>query len=102
MEDRAGHGGGRLASQGGWGKEPPPPTILKSPWAVQGQRRRLPSSPRQAAAPGDERARVGRRRLRQRGSLTVWFTQEASAAWRAEPRTTRGGQPWYSPLAILT
>ena len=25
-----------------------------------------------------------------------------SEAWRAEPRTTRGGQPWYSPLAILT
>jgi len=24
------------------------------------------------------------------------------AAWEAEPRTTRGGQPWYSPLAILT
>src|SRR3954471_24073410 len=40
--------------------------------------------------------------LRQRGSLTVWFTQEAIAAWHAEPRTTRGGQPWYSPLAILT
>ena len=40
--------------------------------------------------------------LRQRGSLTVWFTDEAIAAWRAEPRTTRGGQPWYSPLAILT
>src|SRR6478735_7855290 len=40
--------------------------------------------------------------LRQRGSLTVWFTKEAIAAWRAEPRTTRGGQPWYSPLAILT
>jgi DDE family transposase len=40
--------------------------------------------------------------LRQRGSLTVWFTDEAVAAWRAEPRTTRGGQPWYSPLAILT
>src|SRR6476469_10870230 len=40
--------------------------------------------------------------LRQRGSLTVWFTEEAVAAWRAEPRTTRGGQPWYSPLAILT
>src|SRR3954471_8465261 len=39
--------------------------------------------------------------LRQRGSLTVWFTKEAIAAWRAEPRTTRGGQPWYSPLAIL-
>src|SRR3982751_4862730 len=40
--------------------------------------------------------------LRQRGSLTVWFTDEAVAAWRAEPRTTRGGQPWYSALAILT
>ena len=41
-------------------------------------------------------------RLRQRGSLTVWFSDEAIAAWAAEPRTTRGGQPWYSPLAILT
>ncbi len=40
--------------------------------------------------------------LRQRGSLTVWFTDEAIAAWAAEPRTTRGGQPRYSPLAILT
>src|SRR5436305_1520722 len=40
--------------------------------------------------------------LRQRGSLTVWFAEEAIAAWAAEPRTSRGGQPWYSPLAILT
>ena len=40
--------------------------------------------------------------LRQRGSLTIWFTDEAIAAWWAEPRTTPGGQPWYSPLAILT
>jgi transposase len=40
--------------------------------------------------------------LRRRGSLTVWFTDEAIAAWAAEPRTTRGGQPWYSPLAIQT
>src|SRR3954464_13453356 len=40
--------------------------------------------------------------LRQRGSLTVWFTDEAITAWAAEPRTTRGGQPWYSELAILT
>ena len=40
--------------------------------------------------------------LRQRGSLTVWFSDEAVAAWAAEPRTTRGRQPWYSPLAILT
>src|SRR3954470_10311656 len=40
--------------------------------------------------------------LRQRGSLTVWVTEEAIASWRAEPRMTRGGQPWYSALAILT
>jgi hypothetical protein len=40
--------------------------------------------------------------LRARGSLTVWFTPEAVAAWRAEPRTTRGGQPCYSELAITT
>ena len=40
--------------------------------------------------------------LRQRGSLTVWFTDEAVEGWRAAPRTTPGGQPWYSPLAILT
>ena len=40
--------------------------------------------------------------LRQRDSLTVWFTDAAIAAWRAEPRTTRGGQPYYSALAITT
>ncbi len=40
--------------------------------------------------------------LRARGSLTVWFTAEAIAAWRAEPRTARGGQPRYSALAITT
>ncbi len=40
--------------------------------------------------------------LRQRGSLTIWFTDDVIAAWAAEPRTTRGGQPRYSPLAILT
>jgi Transposase DDE domain len=40
--------------------------------------------------------------LRQRGSLTVWFSDEAIAAWRAEPRTTPGGQPHYSALAIRT
>ncbi len=38
--------------------------------------------------------------LRQRGSLTIWFTDAAIAAWKAEPRITRGGQPRYSALAI--
>jgi hypothetical protein len=40
--------------------------------------------------------------LRQRGSLTIWFSDEAIAAWQAEPRTTRGGQRHYSALAIKT
>ena len=40
--------------------------------------------------------------LRQRGSLTVWFTEAAIAAWAGEPRTSRGGQSRYSPPAILT
>jgi hypothetical protein len=40
--------------------------------------------------------------LRQRGSLTVWFSQGATAAWRAEPRTARGGQAHYLALAIRT
>src|SRR3954447_22663916 len=38
--------------------------------------------------------------LRQRGSLTVWFSDAAIEGWRAAPRTTPGGQLWYSPLAI--
>src|SRR5690349_18161623 len=40
--------------------------------------------------------------LRQRGSLTIWFTEEAIAAWRAAPRTTPGGQARYSDLTIET
>src|SRR4051812_18681755 len=40
--------------------------------------------------------------LRQRGSLTVWFSDEAVEAWEAERRTTPGGQPHYSALAITT
>ena len=40
--------------------------------------------------------------LRQRGSLTVWFTDEAIASWKAEPRTTRGGQQTDFGMAILT
>lgn len=35
-------------------------------------------------------------------ALTVWFTDAAIAACRAEPRTTPGGQPHYSALAITT
>lgn len=38
--------------------------------------------------------------LRRRGSLTLWLTEEALAGWLAQRRTTRGGQPRYSDLAI--
>src|SRR3954467_9094615 len=40
--------------------------------------------------------------LRARGSLTVWLSEEAIEGWRAAPRTTRGGQPSYSDLAVTT
>src|SRR3954466_12049854 len=40
--------------------------------------------------------------LRQRGSWTVWFTDDAIAAWKGAPRTTPGGQPHYSDLTITT
>src|SRR3954451_16187917 len=40
--------------------------------------------------------------LRRRGSLTVWFSDEVIEAWKASPRTGRGGRAEYSDLAILT
>ncbi|WP_271024194.1 IS5 family transposase [Rhizobium sp. RCAM05973] len=40
--------------------------------------------------------------LRRRGSLTLWMTPEALSSWQALKRTTRGGQPRYSDLAIET
>ena len=40
--------------------------------------------------------------LVRRGSLTVWFTEGAVAAWHAPATGERGGQPIYSPIAIET
>jgi Transposase DDE domain len=40
--------------------------------------------------------------LRNRGSLMIWFAPAAIAGWRAQPRTTPGGQRHYSDLAIET
>jgi transposase len=40
--------------------------------------------------------------LVRRGSLTVWLTEEAIAAWQAPATGKRGGQPVYSALAIET
>jgi Transposase DDE domain len=42
------------------------------------------------------------RALQQRGSLTVWVTPEAIAAWQAPPTGQRGRSPFYSNLAIET
>ncbi|MGV2121869.1 IS5 family transposase [Agrobacterium vitis] len=38
--------------------------------------------------------------LRQRGDLTVWISVDAQSQWSAPRRTSRGGQPKYSDLAI--
>lgn len=38
--------------------------------------------------------------LCQRGSLTVWVSEEAIKQWKAAPRRTPGGQASYSDLAI--
>ena len=40
--------------------------------------------------------------LRQRGDVTICLSREVEAACRAERRKTRGGQPVYSDLAIVT
>jgi transposase len=40
--------------------------------------------------------------LVRRGSLTVWFTEEAVQAWHAPATGERGGQPIYSAIAIET
>jgi Transposase DDE domain len=40
--------------------------------------------------------------LIRRGSLTVWFTEEAVQAWHAPATSVRGGQLIYSAIAIET
>ena len=40
--------------------------------------------------------------LVRRGSLTLWVTEEALAAWHAPATGKRGGQPVYSDVAIET
>ena len=40
--------------------------------------------------------------LIRRGSLTVWFTEDAVAAWHAPATGERGGQPIHSAIAIET
>jgi hypothetical protein len=38
--------------------------------------------------------------LRKRGDLTLWFSEDTIAAWRAPTGEKPGGQPVYSDIAI--
>lgn len=40
--------------------------------------------------------------LKQRGSITFWFSEEAISAWKPEPNGKCGGQQKYSDIAIKT
>jgi len=73
------------------GDRSPQPRISILPFKLnQGRRHHIPHQQHRVANwPAYDAS------LRQRGSLTVWFTDEAISAWAVEPRTTRGGQPWY-------
>src|SRR5205807_6024651 len=80
---------------------------IRAPFLTLGSNRAIQSEPRSPSSLPKQRHRVTNWAaydiaLRQRGSLTVWFTESAIAAWKASPRTTRGGQPRYSALAITT
>jgi len=44
--------------------------------------------------------RVYEAELRRRGGLTLWLERDAVAGWAAPRRSTPGGQPLYSDLAI--
>ena len=79
---------------GGVGERPfPRPRMLAVPFKANAARRhRIPKQRHRVTNWAEYDAS-----LRQRGSLTVWFTDEAIAAWRAAPRATRG-PPAYSSL----
>ncbi len=42
------------------------------------------------------------RSLKERGSVTVWFSEEAVSGWTPENSGVRGGQRRYSDLAVET
>src|SRR4051794_33384422 len=76
----------------GWRRRAAPPLILDAtvPFKLnQDRRHRIPRQRHKVANWREYDAS-----LRQRGSLTVWFTDEAVAAWGAGRRPTPGGPPW--------
>src|SRR3982751_994701 len=70
--------------------------------AAKTKRQRLEPDAEQSARPILRGALDSNVEAPTRRSLTVWVTEEAIAAWHAEPRTTPGGQPHDSDLAITT
>ncbi len=60
-----------------------------------GRRRKIPKAKFRVTNWSDYDAALVRR-----GSLTVWVTEEAVAAWHAPAIGKRGGQPVCSDLAI--
>jgi alpha-D-ribose 1-methylphosphonate 5-triphosphate diphosphatase PhnM len=82
------HGSARWRWTAGWNRKAPPFSNLDACLAVQAKASRHHIPRQQHKVTNWPAYEAG---LRQRGSLTVWFTDEAVAAWAAEPRTTRGG-----------
>ncbi len=71
---------------------------LPSSHAVQAQRRPPPS---QSSGPLPRYELAGYKAgLRRRGDLTLWLDEAALAGWAASKRSSPGGQPLYSDLAI--
>ena len=81
-----------------WGSFPSLSGVVVVPFKANAERRHLIPKQRHRATNSAAHDAA----LRQRGSLSVWFTDAAIAAWQAEPSTTRGGQSRYSALAIAT
>jgi hypothetical protein len=81
-----------------WKAHSPPGAALPLPFKYRAEQRHHIPKPRYRVTNWAEYDAS----LKRRGSLTVWFTDGAIQAWRAEPRTTLGGQPHYSALAITT
>jgi hypothetical protein len=75
------------------------------PFPAPGSHRAIQSEPTSPSSHPKQRHKsdeLGRHDIALRRRLTVWFTEAAIAAWKAEPRATRGGQPRHSALAITT
>src|ERR1700678_867440 len=76
----------------------PPPLVRSMPYNfTEARRHKIPKAKyRVTNWPKYDAALV------KRGSLTVWMTEEAIAAWQAPATGRRGGQPIYPAIALAT